>query len=590
MRTRKVIFVGILFLLTAFHIMAQEKGKYYYYYMGEKQYLTLDKTKLGITTTPDFDESAIGNGLQLKSLNAEKGEATARTKFGSIQFQSKLSDAEYDQKVRSLKSRKDVVAVNPCFIDENNDSVVSSSFFYVKLKESTDYARLEQFSKEKKVVIVKQNKFMPLWYILQCTQETDDNVLLVANAFYESGFFEAASPDLSLVQLFSNASVPAAVSPAAITSYCNDSLFQYQWGLMNNSTGFDIRAYQAWGLSQGKGVKVAVLDSGIDKTHVDLAANISSLSYDADGGLSPSTVHRNDDHGTQCAGVIGAIKDNNIQIVGVAPQCTLISISKNMNTSSAMSANMFADGINWAWKNGADVINCSWGDFAYSPVLKDAIDSALVRGRGGKGCVLVFSAGNGGRQVGFPANSNPDLVVVAAICKDGSRHLTSNFGACIDLVAPGDSILTTTFYNQTTYGGQTSMAAPHVAGVAALMLSYNPYLTAKKVHQILEVTARKIPCGEPYYPSIEGSSITRNTSMGCGLVDAFAALQESCTITFLSGENVTGKKTIGDYYVVVGGTTVQPSANLAIEAVEEIEVNSLEVKVGGELEIKIHGL
>lgn len=194
MRTKRIILVGILFLLSAFHVKAQEKEQYYYYYMDEKQYLTLDKMKFNITTTPEFDESVLEDGLKLLYLAESVG--AFPTKFGRIQFLSEPSDAEYDQKVRSLRSREDVIGVHPNFLSARKDSIGMSSILFVKLKESSDYALLEEFAKQRNAVIVEQDKYMPLWYSLQCTREADDNTLSVANIFYESGLFASAEPSL----------------------------------------------------------------------------------------------------------------------------------------------------------------------------------------------------------------------------------------------------------------------------------------------------------------------------------------------------------------------------------------------------------
>ena len=135
---------------------------------------------------------------------------------------------------------------------------------------------------------------------------------------------------------------------------------------INNSANpaIDINACQAWGITQGNGVKVAVLDTGIDLVHTDLQSNIFNLSYDCQTQTSKSILRPQNSwyyHGTHVAGTIGAIKDNNLQVVGVAPQSKLMSISHSLSLTPNISAEL-ASGISWAYENGADVINNSWGD------------------------------------------------------------------------------------------------------------------------------------------------------------------------------------------------------------------------------------
>lgn len=142
----------------------------------------------------------------------------------------------------------------------------------------------------------------------------------------------------------------------------NDPMFGQQWGLKNNSyPGVDVNATAAWDITRGAGAKVAVVDQGIDPNHNDLKANFYSLSYDAQSGTSPSVYKSNNKHGTHVAGTVAAVWNNNLQVVGVAPESKIIRVSHDLYVSSTISSEL-AGGINWAWQNGADVITNSWGD------------------------------------------------------------------------------------------------------------------------------------------------------------------------------------------------------------------------------------
>ncbi len=148
-----------------------------------------------------------------------------------------------------------------------------------------------------------------------------------------------------------------------------------QWGLENigqfgGVVGVDINAPQAWQLSTGEGVVVAVIDRGIQMDHPDLIGNLSSLSYDSESRQVGQQIYG--DHGTKVAGIIGARRNNGRGIAGVAPDCTLMSISNSLG-GDPISRESRAYGIWWAINNEADIINCSWGFTPSSSLIRDAI-------------------------------------------------------------------------------------------------------------------------------------------------------------------------------------------------------------------------
>jgi subtilisin family serine protease len=280
----------------------------------------------------------------------------------------------------ALRQKQNVQIVSPYFKSPNSKKIGLTNFFYVKLKSTTDIALLEQYAKQTKCIIVKQDDFMPLWYVLSCTKSSDKNAMELANQFFESGLFQFAEPDLM---------------EEDILNCVNDTYFPQQWGLRNTgqyggNAGIDIRACDAWNISTGSNIIVAVIDQGIQLDHPDLQANIHSLSYDTESRTSPSIVRG--DHGTACAGIIGAV-GNTAGVRGVEPNCRLMSVSNSLDATT-ISRMKRGEGINWAVQNGAHIISNSWESSLPIQIIEDAITNALTNGRGGLGCVVVFSTGN----------------------------------------------------------------------------------------------------------------------------------------------------------------------------------------------------
>lgn len=506
MKTKIYIWAFLLFF--SLSLMAQ--NNHYYYYKGQKKYLTLDKSSADINVKNTLNKSSLRNSYKLRDFTLENDNSLNKPstyKYAKITFQNKLTDVEYFEKLKLIKSRSDVRTVSPNFKESNGKKIGMSDYLYVKLKKIGDYQTLVSIASQKKVSIIEQNRFMPLWYTLRCTEKTIENTLEVANSFFETGLFASAIPDLLVDDLILCA---------------NDTNFGDLWGLNNSSNpNIDINACNAWTITEGNGVNVAVLDQGIELTHNDLQSNISQNSYDTESNSSPSQIFGN--HGTHVAGTVAAIKDNNLQVVGIAPQSTLISISNSL-AATPNSRIRRADGINWAWQNGAHIINNSWGSAVQYDVIDDAIENALNNGRNGLGTIVVFASGNNFGGVGYPANSNSNILAVGSITSAGNRSNFSNFGNELDVVAPGSAILLTINNNGTDTFDGTSMVAPHVAGIAALILSVNPNLTVQEVNAIIESTAQKVG-GYSYSSKSNRPNGTWNNKMGYGLVDAYAAVQ-----------------------------------------------------------------
>ena len=306
------------------------------------------------------------------------------------------------------------------------------------------------------------------------------------------------------------------------------------WGLKK------IQADLAWETAQGEGIVVAVVDTGLDYNHTDIAQSVWSNAAEASGvpgvdddgngyvddirgrhfdfvylggAVSDNDVMDTDSsgHGTFVAGIIAAAGNNAIGIVGVAPQAKIMPV-KIMDSNGFNASEAYANGILYAALNGADVINLSWGcsncsESAGNPAVADAIDVAR-----GLGAVVVTSAGNWRSDVkdAFLAGM-PDVLTVSSTDDSDVNAAFSNRGFLVDIAAPGgggwyDGILDSSSilslksssvgtFNGTVVGGTylrssgTSASAAYVSGVAALVLSANPALTTGQVAAIIRQSA-----------------------------------------------------------------------------------------------------
>jgi len=256
----------------------------------------------------------------------------------------------------------------------------------------------------------------------------------------------------------------------------NDEFFEpYQWNLLQ------INAAEGWQITGGsEEVIIAVLDTGVDLKHTDLAAKMVKGFNAFEQNKPPVDLHG---HGTHVAGISSAITNNLRGIAGVSWNNAIMPV-KVLNDDGEGSLFEITAGIKWATDHGAKVINMSLGDTENSPILYDAIRYAYERD-----VVLIAAAGNENvSQLMYPAGYK-EVLAVSAVNPDKTKAIFSNYGQHIDVAAPGESIPSLFPDNHYVYMSGTSMAAPHVSGLAGLIRSLRPELNNKEVMDLIRYTA-----------------------------------------------------------------------------------------------------
>lgn len=493
MKTR-ILLIAMMMFCTAFAISQTS----YYYYKGNKVSLQKEAGRFSV-------------------ISSKGTQQTVPIGFRQTAY---LDDALYDIAIYETNTPSGgrfspVISTNlfpagaiimQAYRNPDGLQLALTNYLNVKLKKETDYPLLLNMASKYGLNNIKQNKFMPLWYSMSITSSTPEGTLEIANDIYESGLFASAFPDFTF--------------DALECSYDPD--FSKQWGLYNSDyADIDISICSAWNYATGRGIKIAIVDEGIDMSHPDLAPNIYSLSYDTETGTSPA--RRYGSHGTHCAGIAAAVRNNGLKIAGVAPDAKLMSISNRLMGGPNAARNL-ADGINWAWKNGADIISCSWRS-GENDMIADAIDGAIEHGREGKGVIFVKSAGNqSGGPITWPGYYRPEVLTVGSINIDGAWSSFASVGDAMDVAAPGSNIWSTFPNNSVGYDSGTSMAAPHAAGLAALILERNPALTGQQVRDIIEKNTKKV--GSTPYNTIKANG-SWNNSHGYGLINAYEAVKNT---------------------------------------------------------------
>lgn len=336
-----------------------------------------------------------------------------------------------------------------------------------------------------------------------------------------------------------------------------------------------MRVRDAWALSTGSARTVAVLDTGIDFGHPDLAGRVLAghdfVNNDGDA--------RDDNgHGTWVSGIVGANTNDGFGIAGISWRDRILPV-KIMNANGTGDSSDLTAGIVWATDRGANVINMSVGGFPYSQYVHDAVRYAW-----GRGVVLVGAAGNNAVEGPFYPASYPEVISVSASQVDDEFSSWSNYGADVDVSAPGASILTTNCAvckpveqdlsgdHRFTYISGTSFAAPNVAGVVALIWARYPTMTNAQVVDRLKTTVDDL------------GYAGWDNRYGRGRVNALRAVGGAAPAIPLGGQDAAeGNNTLAAARLIAIGSTVRPN----IYPAGDVDVFAVDAPMGGRVDIAV---
>lgn len=452
----------------------------------------------------------------------------------------------------ALRAARDVRFAGGVLIDPaSGDPVIYTENLFVKFRDAADPDDCKAVLQEAGLTIKRELEFAVNSYFVAVPEGTGVEVFDVAETLLKRDDVEYCHPEL-------------------VRERAMRAIFPQQWHLKATTIGgVAINAHAnveaAQEITMGDGTTIAVIDNGADLDHPEFARpgkivaprDVTRRSDD------PRPQFGDENHGTACSGV--ACAAGVVGASGVAPRARLMPI----RLASGLGSINEADAFRWAADNGADVISCSWGpvdgrwfnpnDPRHNQVVplpastRMAMEYATTRGRGGKGCVILFAAGNGNETVDNDGYASAEFVVAVAACNDrGKRSVYSDFGTAVwcafpsndlghipfgvpDPLTPG--IWTTDRVGSAGYNpgdprdgdaaglfandfGGTSSACPGAAGVAALVLSVNPDLGWREVKELLKRSCDRIdPQGGAY------GSDGRSNLYGFGRLNARTAVE-----------------------------------------------------------------
>lgn len=539
------------------------KGQSSYYYVNDQRVpLTVEPGVIAVKFKPGLRSTSETLLPETKRVLTEGTENTNFLPTYGLQiYRTSAGDAlpvlSRDQSIEFATPAFHQVTVRE---GEKPDLMFATNRFLVQFKPEVTREQIDQLNARYHVQIVEPLGYVENGYLLAAIDQISaQNVIAIANAYYESGLVIFSNPDF-IMQRHSRNTSPETVAPRnAPQASLSGQYLDQQWHLKLARV---IDAWQIPGLSAPQGsphITVCILDDGVAITHPEfsmtlmdgtskIAAQFDFSSITADG----TPKHEQDNHGTACAGVATA---GGVNAYGAAPGCRLMAVRTPDYLGVADEGKMFQ----WSADNGADIISCSWGiqdGVGAVAVLPDstraAIHYCITKGRDGKGIPIFWAAGNGneGLEVnGQPRDgyaANPEVMAITASTSKDTKAWYSDFGQAVCICAPSsgnaninESAIFTVdrpgkdgynigdpasgdaggnYYN--LFGG-TSSAAPLVAGIAALMLSANPNLTVQQVRSILQQSAHKIGSASDY------DSSGHSTIYGYGRVDAYAAVQSA---------------------------------------------------------------
>lgn len=335
------------------------------------------------------------------------------------------------------------------------------------------------------------------------------------------------------------------------TAVANDPYFGSEWHLAR------IGAPAAWDVSQGAGVTIAILDTGVDSTHPDLAANVVSGWNFIDNNSNTSDVHG---HGTGVAGAAAAVSNNGNGVAAPAGRSKIMPVRiADANAYAYWSA--IAQGVTWAADRGARVINISYDQLLQSSAVISAANYAKS-----KGALVVVAAGNRGQDEGYTPTSA--LIPVSAADSNDLITSWSSWGNFVAMSAPGLNIWSTTRGGGYGAWWGTSVASPVTASVIALMMASNPALGSGQIESLLYATADDL------------GAAGRDARYGYGLVNAAAAVNAAVAARPPPSDTQPPTATISAPLLA---STVNGLATVSVAASDNVGVAKVELRVNGGL-------
>ena len=527
-------------------------GQYYYYVDGERVPLTpsMDWVSVRFVTNDPAGQvaalAASGAPLDLP--------ATARRipnpQLSLWPLRPGVTADSLALAINAMRAKPDTfLGVDPVFQTSDAEMVMTDEFIATfpadKSLKEIDALNASHGVERAEAVLGQEHTF-----VLKVRPGSRLDSLAMANLYQESGMAIHAAPDFVRI-LSPDPGEPGAGrepmwGPLAAT---DDPWYSDQWALNNvqqygagMTYDADIDAPEAWDVSTGSPlITIAVIDEGVELSQEDLSAKLVA-GYDATGRgsaggpCSAPCGNEDDAHGTNVAGLAAASSNNSMGIAGVCQQCRIMPVRIAYGDGYGYWIaydSWIANGIAWAYQQGADILSNSWGGGSPSTVINTAIANARALGRGGKGSVVVFAAGNqNASSVSYPASLSNVIAVAASnmcdrrkapiydLCNGYEGFWGSNYGSALDISAPGVWLDATDRMGSAGYSignyynamNGTSGATPIVSGVAGLVLSINPNLTANQVQTILQITADDVNGGG------------WDKTMGYGRVNAYRAV------------------------------------------------------------------
>jgi subtilisin family serine protease/subtilisin-like proprotein convertase family protein len=555
--------------------------------------ISSDSLTLQSGVLPEYEGLLLQRGSDELLVDKMSDRFAVRLADGSIDELAQQIEAERVEVVPLLQLME--VTIDPLRLDEAmqtaraSEGVAFASHIYqtrsspytllyltdqitVQFADWVDAEEMRAIATSAGLQIFKLVSGIPKTFVFQLTAQAVVNPIKLANRLLRRSDVVLAEPNIAVQsQWFYQPDAPD---------------YPQQWYLNHDggellTAGSDIAVEAAWDVTRGvRSVVVAIADDGINLNHPDLQGTgkiVAPVDFSS-GGFVPLPQDADASHGTSCARLAVA-EENGTGMVGVAPGCALMPI----RIGRMLDDQAIEQIAEWVVEKGADVLSCAWGaaaiDFPLSLRQRAALTRAATQGRNGKGCVLVFAAGNANRPIdgvmdehdwmedlvqgethwlnGFAVH--PDVIAVSASTSLGQKSACSNWGSALSIAAPGGDmspridlqqtgsiatatptaalrgrdVISTLSSDSPDYSVQqpagTSSACAIVAGVAALVVSANPDLTARQVKHLLQTTADKLiqTDPDPQLGRCQGTydPIGHSGWFGYGKVNAFKAVQ-----------------------------------------------------------------